>query len=718
MKNKSTVTSVALALLGAAVLYAGSIARLQAQTNPTTLQISGSGSAVNLQWNSGGALQYATSLAGPWTTYPGNVSVLSSSTLLASGAQFFRVVNNGVASAPVSLLPTGLAEPLQVESASLQLLPSSVAAGNTRLVLTLAPGTYSSSNLVTLLVNNEVTTLRDDGQFPDQIAGDGNFSAVVNISTNDLNAWNAELNSLPPAAQFSYIFSGRAIVGTNALVPFPTTNFWAGQPVNFINNMPAKAVNLFGPCSGSPLAYDPYKTEMITNLSVIEDTNRTWDNNGPPTAFGAGGVGTRMGAWTFGKLMTDMANVGAPGNTVTSASDFVLRCFQTWHFQQAINNDTVPAVPNVQALVLQPWLAASAAEGLPSNTLDLAIAPFRLLAIVNRVDLRANSTYGGTSLNSCVPPEFAGEARFVFGFIDPNLPTNSIYNNAATNQMTVILEYAVPRSGCENVQNWGAQWAALNNLSFTTPAANPAPYTSDLQFNQALQAITDQFAKAGDNPSQMPNQSAIAQVRFNENMGTEWALRQFNIETASGYLVESTVAATPAFPLNATPTLESFLASLNNSSFCTVGPLLPSTGITIPTMYLGVSFQGGYAPEGVPTGITNNGTSGTSGMFWTGTDCTDPCTRHTLSLNTCNACHTQETGTSFTHVSPRAIGSPTMLSGFLTGGSPPNPVADPSGCSPATYTYSDLQRRVQDLNALVTCGCDAEVAFLPLRMTE
>ena len=56
--------------------------------------------------------------------------------------------------------------------------------------------------------------------------------------------------------------------------------------------------------------------------------------------------------------------------------------------------------PNIQSLVVQPWLAASQAEGLPTNTLDLAIAPFRLLAIANRVDLRGNSTYGPTSTNS------------------------------------------------------------------------------------------------------------------------------------------------------------------------------------------------------------------------------------------------------------------------------------------------------------------------------
>ena len=94
---------------------------------------------------------------------------------------FFRVVNNGIASQPVSLVPNTLSAPLQVESASVQLLSSPVAQGNARLVVTVQSGSVSSSNVITLLINNSVTLLRDDGQFPDQTAGDGNFSAVVSL---------------------------------------------------------------------------------------------------------------------------------------------------------------------------------------------------------------------------------------------------------------------------------------------------------------------------------------------------------------------------------------------------------------------------------------------------------------------------------------------------------------------------------------------------------
>ena len=151
-------------------------------------------------------------------------------------------------------------------------------------------------------------------------------------------------------AQFTYTLFRDALDcrATNSLQPFSISNFVGGQAIPILNNVGQPF--FFTPCSGSPLAYDPGKVEMITNLSVVTDTNRTWDNNGPPTPGGVGGSGTKMGAWTFGKLMTDMANVGSPGNTVTSASDFVTRVFESWQNQQMINNDPVPAVPNLRAL--------------------------------------------------------------------------------------------------------------------------------------------------------------------------------------------------------------------------------------------------------------------------------------------------------------------------------------------------------------------------------
>ena len=582
-----------------------------------------------------------------------------------------------MAGQPVPLLPTALSSPLQVESASIQLLPSPVAAGNTRLVLTIAPGpnSPSSSNVITLLVNNTLTLLRDDGQFPDVTANDGNFSAVINVNPSDIDGWNAELANLPADAQVSYVYSGRSIVATNSLQAFPKTNFLAGQTVILVNNIIpiGSGGTAVSPCNGSPGAYNPLKTEMIINTSVVADPTRTWDNNGPPMPHGLGGFGTQMGPWSFGLLVSNIANTTVTGIT---PSDFVLRWFQSYQFNQTINGDTVPAVPSIQTAVIAPWQSATAAEGgFPPGAVDVSIAPLRLLAIVNRVDLRGNSTYNG--------PEPAGEARFIFCVLN---------TNGGPANFTVILEYAVPLQDCGQVQAWGAQWAALNALALPSAA-----------FNNALQAITDQFTLAGQNPAQTPNMSAIAQIRANEILGPQWELRQFNLDP-TGFLVESAVAATPAIANNNTTNLTAFITNVPSpASFCIIGPLLATPSIPIPIIFNANPFLGGWAPEA-------------GGMFWnapslSGSEC---CVRHIVSLNTCNACHTLETGTTFTHVTPRSFGVQSSLSGFLFGASVP----DPSGCSGVTYSYFDLARRVQDLNALVTCGCAAEVAHIPLGMTH
>ena len=62
----------------------------------------------------------------------------------------------------------------------------------------------------------------------------------------------------------------------------------------------------------------------------------------------------------------------------------------------------------MQSELLDPWIAAS---GGPGGPLDLSIAPFSLLAIVNRLDLRDQVAYGGAA---------GGELRFVFMFVPPD----------------------------------------------------------------------------------------------------------------------------------------------------------------------------------------------------------------------------------------------------------------------------------------------------------
>ncbi|MEB3196363.1 MAG: LamG domain-containing protein, partial [Candidatus Sericytochromatia bacterium] len=149
----------------------------------------------------------------------------------------------------------------------------------------------------------------------------------------------------------------------------------------------------------------------------------------------------------------------------------------------------------------------------------------RLLAIVNRLDLRSTGN--------------AGEGRFIFGVVD------SLGQPLA---FTVILEYGVPLARVGSVQAWASRWHKLAALPLGSPA-----------YNQALQDITDTFSAAGANPAK-PNGSALNQLRTNElAIGSSWELREFQISRQSGLLAQVTVKQTPKQALNNSKELASFL---------------------------------------------------------------------------------------------------------------------------------------------------------------
>ncbi len=445
-----------------------------------------------------------------------------------------------------------------------------------------------------------------------------------------------------------------------------------------------------------PIFWD--RSLMITDLSVVEDPRRTFD---PCT-----GRGTPMGAWTFGRLMSDMANQPVTG---LNPGDFVRRWLRSWQTDQVINFDTV-GTRNVEILaqVIADWEAAS---GGPDRPLDLSIAPFRLLAIVNRVDLRLNPGYGGVvGDDPCNPACLGGEGRFVFGLIQDAFkggsgrPPAAGYggggNGGGANrcdpaQFTVIFEYCVPKRTCGDIKAYALEWFNLSLIEFGE------------SFNAALQHITDQFAARGADPSRKPNQSALNQLRANEILRDPWELREWRLfatDSDAGQLREVTVKQTPAFSHNFQPIIAEF--GLANAA------AILAEKHTVPLMWRSpgkpeVPFLGGVAP--MPT----------KDFFWDGpppaaTSLANE-VRHKFSLNTCNGCHAGETRTAFTHVFPRPAGAPSALSDFLTGLNMPK--LDPAD-NTTPRIFADLKRREDDLLRLITEPCFFQVFHDPVVFTH
>jgi hypothetical protein len=411
----------------------------------------------------------------------------------------------------------------------------------------------------------------------------------------------------------------------------------------------------------------PEASLMITHPRVVEDPRRTFD--------ACTGTGDPNGAWTFNQLMTNMANQSATG---MDPSDFVEKWLRTWANSTTINSMAVPARTQMITQVLDNW------PRLSTGKLDLTRSPMRLLAIVNRVDLRSNAAYGGGT---------AGEGRFVFGIIQPDA---SFRGGCKVLPATVILEYGVPISGCEEVRSYAQQWGDLDALSLGSSA-----------YNSALQAITDQFTAANASPRK-PNGSAINQIRTNEFLNRPWELREFNILLGDNHLSIVPAKQTPHDSFN-DPATGTLLADYINAN----EPLILLEEHSVPLSFMGAPFLAGSVPNILTVwahpGISNNDA------------------RNKFSLNTCDACHGGETETKFLHVEPRASGAEAVLSRFLIGnGSLASPttftMSDPVDLV-TPRTYGDLLRRQTDLATLQSNACRAgavfqQAGFIPLTATH
>ncbi len=533
-----------------------------------------------------------------------------------------------------------------------------------------------------LMVGDEKVVLRDDGKFGDEKAGDGLF--ILNLN-EDKNAILSELENrqkLILSEEEFATFDNRVLnkKPKDELRRFSIKDFVKGKilklPIDFFRK-------------GKKLS-DQTKTLMITNTSVVEDPTRIFN---PCT-----GIGNPTGPWTFGELMRQMASEDPTTLTDLEVSNFVRTWLNAWRFDTIVNGDPIPSRTNINNLISDWESKSGVASG---GILKMQFAPFKLIAIVNRLDLRGNSGYGFTN---------AGEGRMVFNALSPTcFPL----------RFTVIFEYGVNKRTCTALKAYANEWNLLDSLTIGTPT-----------YNAALESITNQFTLANTGPTADSlidnNGSSLNQLRTNENaLNPLWELREFSFN-ASGTLGLTTVKQEPAAKYNAkinnidVERLVSFINSnttnIENNNY-TVPNEIPTGGTPATTPFLaGKSL--------VPT----------TSLHWNGTNNSNPPTfiisdsaRHIFSLNTCNGCHAGETNTSFTHINPASFGSPATLSGFLTGITVVDPAGRPSGV-PTSRTFNDLLRRRNDLADLITTNClrkrpgvmeiASRLSFRPVKMTH
>jgi hypothetical protein len=423
---------------------------------------------------------------------------------------------------------------------------------------------------------------------------------------------------------------------------------------------------------------DPSRELMITDVSVVEDPIRT----------------TGQGAWTIKHIAEQIwPNQDATGVYQDAAAN--IENFLHDFFEQAVYMQGQPT-----GGFPVPELPRDAA-----GNLDLAQAPFRLLAITSRVDLRdlANGS--------------AGEARFTFGLINPD--GTSFGGGAAPsndqNSFTVIFEFTLPGQSEADALAWAQSWHALGAI----PRPSGAYTAANEPYNSALQALTDRFIAPGAFPGR-PNGSPLNAVRTRD---PSREMREFVLCSPSamvpvpggciisnddrrfyptGWLIPNPVSRTPLFDVDRVQ-LGVWLNA--NAAEVSAQPTdyelefsCPFDGLT-PIVTSTCAERDAYADLGI--GIE----------AWNPTN-VDPTLRDTFAINTCNGCHESETAAGQFQIAMRAAGSPASLSTFLTGTAKvvalhdtDAPVNAPS--DPTPRHFNELERRAADLRNIVcplSCG--------------
>jgi len=525
----------------------------------------------------------------------------------------------------------------------------------------------------TAVIDGVKTVFNDQGRGADIEAGDGIFSAFVNIDKDQqLKDEMAFLERAEKAqTKQTRIFSGRSLVEVKDFnLQDSLKKLTEPQKTISINGLEAvKIPSLIGDLTPIPFTGDENKVLGINSPAVVSHPLFTYD------LCDTDGTGNNINPdndWSFKTLMANL-NQG----TGLTTQEFIHEWLRNWMTDSTVNGFVIPARTGVIDY-FPGW------DGVNASTLDINNLPFRLLAVMNRLDL-AKVSYASAS---------GGETRFVFGLLNPNTCTAA----SGINQMTVIFEYGDTPNQCSTIKSRAQEWLALDSLVLGSPA-----------YMNALKAITDDVTQASGAAA------ALNQLRTNDfafdglGMFDPWQLREFVVDSVSGLLVPTTTKQTPDVSFRSgNPVMAQFMEQNADAILC--------ESHTVPTSFLGNPFLSASldylstsfwtAPTNVanlPAAFPSCHTSSISNVF-AGLPVDMQIqseVRHKFSVNTCDDCHAQETNTFFTHVNPVTRN----FSGFMTGITVADPQLGPPGSGGIDREFDDLQRRGQIVEELAVRSC-------------
>lgn len=603
-------------------------------------------------------------------------------------------------------------QPPIAKSAFVQKLASPLSNGNNMILRIEYYADSTLPDIIELYSNGNIAyTLKDNGVFPYSVAGDFNYATYIN---ENISNFLGKISSLETQIQnkggvFQFEGHDGMFVKSDSIGLFNVEAFNNHEQVP-ITPLILNAVD----CENQLLKQNSL---FITHLDVVEDPARTYNvyNN----------TGNPYGAWTFGTLMKNIANTNVTG---VSTKSFLKEWVKTWTQNYMIgsfaNNNAYNNLSprgNSKLHLIHPWIVKawtmSPPNGQPATPPDnnelnnngweyywdilsedalVKNAPFKLMAIVNRIDLRGNPIYTSNMHNG-------GETRFIYTLINPFTGKPPIHNDAQSGPfgaeafglidwigMNVILEYGNPINNLCDIKDFAQQWYDLSSYTL-----------GSTDYNDALEQITNTVTLSNKAPGKNYNKSALNQIRTNEKIldkrdpGNEiklwadmdWELRQFELNS-NGYLEPTLLTNTPideahtadhhsfndaSFSMNNLYGNLVNNSSINNFNDKLLNWIYGNNGNSINRIR--VSKGNHILPEGflaaaarvyrenahyfgfnwnyLPQNVYNPNT------YDENTDMPDELAkkiRHQISLNTCQGCHGGENKTNFTHVFPRGYG--------------------------------------------------------------
>ncbi len=410
------------------------------------------------------------------------------------------------------------------------------------------------------------------------------------------------------------------------------------------------------------------------------------------------------GPWSFGKLMEELVG---PDDAPDAIRDWLVG-FNT---VQQIDNQFIYPRTAVLEKVIVPWqrrdgfLPATGVVWKP----NLQNAPFRLLAIVNRLDLAASEVgdrfgqirerwrigghearfvslfrdatgidlfeqerlaalpkvrprFNGYGIFTAAEPPPSGEGRFVFQVIDDN-------GSPLAGGWTIIFEYSLRAiGGRDRTRTWANAWHTLSYLDPATPL-----------FAAQLEEVTKLFTSK---VNVLNGEPILSQLRSNDAaLAPAHEFRQWTIEgkRLKPALLTQTPVQQTALPNSEARRL--FQRYLDGQE-----PLIKTGLLIVPDKFLAATAI-------IPPGK--------NAFSWDFGGNIEGDVRRTASLATCNGCHAGETACDQGfHIHPHDPGMPPVISQFLRLDGEPLRVTDPANRS-GTFTYEEMKDRAKIMAAFL-----------------